>query len=203
VLRREPRSGARPIAGRDWLEEEVDGLKLRASGEAFFQVNTALTPALVGTALDMAQIHPGQRALDLFCGVGLFSVAMARQGATVLGIEANVGAVQDAGVNAQQNGVGGEFRAGDAARVLRRLIQERNTDWDVVLLDPPRAGAAECLGDLMALQPQRIVYVSCDPAPLARDIKGLRERYRLAAAVPVDLFPQTSHVETVAHLERI
>jgi 23S rRNA (uracil1939-C5)-methyltransferase len=170
VLRREPRSGAKLLIGRDWIEEEVAGLKLRTSGEAFFQVNTALTPTLVETALSMAQIRPGQRALDVFCGVGLFSLAMAQRGASVLGIEANAGAVRNAGFNAQQNGLGGEFRAGDAARELRRLIKEGQTGWDVVLLDPPRAGAADCLDALTTLNPQRIVYVSCDPATLARDI---------------------------------
>jgi len=199
VMRREPKSTAKPIAGRDWLEETVLGIRLRATGDAFFQINSALTPTLVETALGMAQIEHGQRALDLYCGVGLFSLAMARQGAQVLGIEAHSGAVRDAQFNALQNGLTAEFKAGDAAKLLSRAAGS----WDVVLLDPPRAGAAECLEALLKIGPQRIVYVSCDPATLARDLGNLREQYRLVEAVPVDLFPQTAHVETVALLQRI
>jgi 23S rRNA (uracil1939-C5)-methyltransferase len=202
VLRRTPKAQAKLLSGREWLEEDVNGIRLRAGGEAFFQINSALTPALVDTAMAMAGIGQGQRALDLFCGVGLFSLAMARLGAHVLGIEANRGAVRDAQFNAQQNGLHAEFRAGDAAQLLQSVTREKSTGWDVVLLDPPRAGAAECLGAVMKLQPQRIVYVSCDPATLARDLGVLKERYEVVEAVPVDLFPQTAHVESVVSLVR-
>ena len=186
------------IEGRDWLEEEVNDLRLRVTGAGFFQVNTFLTPTLVETALNFADAQPENRALDVFCGVGLFALSLARRGAAVLGLEANPHAVQDAIFNAAQNGLQAEFKAGDAAKTLHHLKPE----WNIALLDPPREGAAACLAPLARLRPRRIVYVSCDPATLARDVKALaRSGYHLRAAVPLDLFPQTAHVETVACLE--
>jgi 23S rRNA (uracil1939-C5)-methyltransferase len=152
----------------------------------------------------LAAVQPGFRALDLFSGVGVFALSMSRSGAHVTGIEENPAAVRDAKGNADRNGLRGDFIAGDAARVLRRLASgSLGKRWDVVLLDPPRAGAAACVVELARVRPRRIVYVSCDPATLARDIKTLMEQgYRLEEAVPLDLFPQTAHVETVAHLVR-
>jgi 23S rRNA (uracil1939-C5)-methyltransferase len=191
VLRREPRTHAQLLAGRDWLEEDVDDLRLRVSGDGFFQVNTALTPALLQTALRFADVQPGQHALDLFCGVGLFSLGLARAGACVTGIEQNGRAVADARSNAQLNGCEADFLIGDAAETLRRYRKQNANRVDVVLLDPPRAGASQCLDDIAMLAPRRIVYVSCDPATLARDVKQLATlNYRLSKAVPLDLFPR-------------
>jgi 23S rRNA (uracil1939-C5)-methyltransferase len=208
VLRREPRRDACLISGRDWIEESVTlpssspraALQLRATGEAFFQVNTPLVPQLVATALSMAAIEPGQRALDLFCGVGLFGLAMAAHGARVTGIEASRGAVRDAQANTRRNGLEASFVEGASGATLKPLGRE---EWDVALLDPPRAGAAAYLAGLLELRPRRIVYVSCDPATLARDIASLSlGGYNLVEAAPLDIFPQTAHVETVARLER-
>jgi 23S rRNA (uracil1939-C5)-methyltransferase len=166
-------------------------------------VNTALTPTLLQRALEFAAVEPGEQTLDLFCGVGLFSLGLAQAGAHVTGIEQNKRAILDARGNAQRNGYKVDFITGDAAQVLRRYRAKNPRGVDLVLLDPPRAGAAECLNDIAALSPKRIVYVSCDPATLARDVKRLTALgYRLSEAVPLDLFPQTSHVETVARLER-
>jgi 23S rRNA (uracil1939-C5)-methyltransferase len=189
----------RVLSGRDWLEETVDGLSFRVTGDGFFQVNASLTPMLVQTALRLARLEPAFRVLDLYCGVGLFSLSMARTGAPVVGIEANPQAIRDARGNSERNGLSARFVEGDAARALRR--PQFKPDFDVALLDPPRAGAADCVRELLRLKPRRIVYVSCDPATLARDIKTLSETYRLAEVVPLDLFPQTAHVETVARLE--
>jgi 23S rRNA (uracil1939-C5)-methyltransferase len=204
VLRRittASRSSLQIISGRDWLEEELCNLRLRVGGEGFFQINTALTPTLVETALRLAQLQPGERVLDLFCGVGLFTLAAAQRGALASGIEANGAAVASAHENAQLNGLKAEFYEGDAARTLqrRRFWEGR---WNVVLLDPPRAGAATCVPPLLRMRPQRIVYVSCDAATLARDVKQLcKGGYTLRQAVPLDMFPQTAHVETVAQLD--
>ncbi|HEX8235908.1 MAG TPA: 23S rRNA (uracil(1939)-C(5))-methyltransferase RlmD [Abditibacteriaceae bacterium] len=189
------------LAGRDWLEEELCGLRLRVAGEGFFQINSALTPVLVETALRLAQLEPGHRVLDLFCGVGLFTLAVAQRGAVVSGVEANGAAVISARENAQRNQLDAKFYEGDAARTMQRR-QFAGARWDVVLLDPPRAGAATCVPPLLRLRPRRIVYVSCDPATLARDVKLLcKGGYVLRQAVPLDMFPQTAHVETVAQLE--
>lgn len=206
--------------GRDWLEETVSGLRLRVTGDGFFQVNTALTPALLETALRLAEAGPGQRVLDAFCGVGLFSLALARAGADVTGIEVSRAAVRDARDNAARNALPAAFREGDAAREMNRLAHRaqnlkassrrapgkpaREPPPEIVLLDPPRAGAAACVPALLRLRPRRIVYVSCDPATLARDVRALSAGgYRLARAVPLDLFPQTAHVETVAQLDLV
>lgn len=212
--------------GRDWIEEDVGGLRLRATGDSFFQINTSLTPTLVETALRFAQVKAGSPAIDLFCGVGLFTLALARAGALVVGIEEHPGAVRDARGNIVRNNLRASFVQGDAARELRRLaasnaLEKKNAKRmstasassqefakalrgrrpDVLLLDPPRAGAAACIEPIALLRPHRIVYVSCDPATLARDVKALAAHgYRVDCAAPFDLFPQTSHVETVALL---
>lgn len=199
VLRREPRGVAKVLLGRDWLEDEVLGLRLRVTGEGFFQINTSLIANLVETAMQALDPQSGERILDLFCGVGLFALFAARSGAEVLGIETNPQAIRDARGNAKHNGFGIDFKVGEAARELAKL---QAGAWDKVLLDPPRDGARECLSELLRLQPKRIVYVSCDAATLARDLKVLSEQYQLMRATPLDMFPQTAHVETVAMLER-
>ncbi len=198
VLRQNEKSAARVLDGRDWLQENVDGLQLRVTGGGFFQVNSSITPALLQTVRRLANVQNGQRALDLFCGVGLFALDMARGGAQVLGVESGHQAVRDAKNNAQRNNLAAEFVSGDAARALKSVSFRP----DLVVLDPPRAGASTCLPQLLRLQPQKLVYVSCDAATLARDVAQLKGEYRLQEVVPLDLFPQTSHVETVALLER-
>lgn len=218
ILRREPRSNPRVLSGRGWLEERVEGLSLRVDADGFFQVNPHLTPALVRSVLRWAQVEAGQRALDVFCGVGLFALALARAGARVLGLEIDREAVRRAEGNTRALGrslapslapslgeeqapIEAEFRAGDAEAALQVLAQSGET-FDVVVLDPPREGAWECIGPILRLRPQRIVYVSCDPQTLARDLAALREEYELRGVETFDLFPQTSHVECIVALER-
>ncbi len=206
VLRRTARDATVSICGRDWLEETVDGLRLRVTGDGFFQVNSPMTPQLLQTALRLAEVRAGERVLDAFCGVGLFALALARKGARVLGIEQNAQAIENAIFNARQNGLEAEFTSGDVAQVLRQRARNRRgvEKFDVVLLDPPRAGAASCLSEIAHLAPRRIVYVSCDAATLARDVRALALLgYVLKRAIPLDFFPQTAHVETVARLERV
>ncbi|MBW3635297.1 MAG: 23S rRNA (uracil(1939)-C(5))-methyltransferase RlmD [Armatimonadetes bacterium] len=199
VLARGPKSEAKRVWGRDWLVERANGLDFRVSGEAFWQVNAEISPLLALGALELAEVKAGQRALDLFCGAGFFALHLARSGADVMGIETHRGAIRDAIWNAKNAGLKAQFRAGDAARELGRF---KRGDFDLILLDPPRAGAAACLESLQRIAPQRIVYVSCDPATLARDAKTLCGGYVLRRALAFDLFPQTAHVETVALFER-
>ncbi len=210
ILRREPRAEPRVLHGRDWLEERVEGLDLRVDADGFFQVNPHLTPSLVQSVLRQAQAQSGQRALDVFCGVGLFALALAREGAHVLGLEIDRGAVRRAEGNARalmrsleegQAPINVEFRAGDAAQALQ-VLAEAGERFDLVVLDPPREGAWECIEPILKLRPQRIVYVSCDPQTLSRDLAALREHYELRAIETFDLFPQTSHVECIVALER-
>lgn len=204
VLQRGPRedvfTASRTVSGRDWLVESVNGLELRVHGEAFFQVNRALTPQLVATALELAEAGPGTRALDIYCGAGLFALSLARAGARVTGVEAHQGAVVDARNNAERLGLPATFIVGDAGREMEKFSPG---EFNRVLLDPPRAGAAECVPGILKLAPERMVYVSCDPATLARDVKAFTGAgYELKRAVPLDMFPQTAHVETVVLLTR-
>ena len=200
VLALAPRGEAKLLWGRDFLMESVNDLEFRVSGAGFWQVNPEMSPLLARAALEMCEVKPGETALDLFCGAGLFALHMAREGARVTGIEFGAGAVRDAIWNAKHNNLSAQFRAGDAARALKRFGRG---DFDLVLLDPPRAGALDCLDSLLEIAPRRIVYVSCDPATLARDAKVLcRGGYCLSRAIPFDLFPQTAHVEVVARFDR-
>lgn len=180
----------------------VGGFSYQVSPESFFQVNTAVAQLLAGEALRALALQPGEAVLDLYCGAGLFTLpaaaAVAGQGGRVLGIEANGSAAQDARRNLAAYGHASILTA-TVENALARA-QVTSTRWDAVLLDPPRKGVErEALARVVALQAARIVYVSCDPATLARDAAILSEAgYRMVYAQPFDMFPQTAHVETVA-----
>jgi 23S rRNA (uracil1939-C5)-methyltransferase len=194
--------GVKPLIGEPWIVEEVAGRRYRVSAESFFQVNTAAAEALVAVVTQYAQLRPNDVLLDAYCGVGLFALSLAGLAAEVIGIESSPSACEDFA-----------FNAGDAANVTLHegaveevllVLRSQRQHVDVVVMDPPRAGAGpEVIRELAALGPRRIVYVSCDPATLARDAVDLASvGYRLIEAQPVDLFPQTYHVETVALWER-
>ena len=200
VLQRGPREAPRVIAGQGYLVEHVAGLELRCSGDTFFQVNPEVTGPMVRTVTELAELERGQSALDLFCGVGLFALALARAGGRVTGIESHPAAVADAIHNAGANRLKAAFRAGDALGEVDRFAPGT---FPVVVLDPPRAGAAGIAAKLARLAPNRLVYVACDPATLARDARALQELgFRAERAIPFDLFPQTAHVETVVSFSR-
>ncbi len=194
----------RLLWGRDWLEEELLGLTFRLSVPSFFQVNRAQAETLYRTALDFAGLAGGETALDLYCGVGGISLCLARRAGRVIGAEAVPQAVEDARENAARNGIeNAAFFCGDAGETAARL-KERGARPQVVVADPPRRGLApEVPGLLAGLSPERIVYVSCDPATLGRDVKRFGELgYSAVKARAVDLFPRTAHVETVCLLTR-
>jgi 23S rRNA (uracil1939-C5)-methyltransferase len=149
--------------------------------------------------MTLGAFAPGMRFLDLYCGAGNFALPIARRGAVVEGVEQSTIAVDAARENAVRLGLAGATFA--AARVRDALAARPAGALDVVVLDPPRAGAADALRALAALRAPRILYVACDPATLARDVRGLATGgYRAVRIVPVDLFPQTYHIETVAEL---
>ncbi len=180
------------------LAEQIGDLKFQPGAFDFFQVNSSLTPQLVQTAMQMADAKKGQRVLDLFCGTGLFGVFMAHAKARVDGVDLK----EHLSANARLNGLNARGIRANAARFLQRAVKN-NEKYDVILLDPPREGAAECLESLVELAPARLVYVSCDPATLSRDAKFLAaHNFPLQRAVPLDMFPQTAHVETVALFEK-
>ena len=190
--------------GRDWLEEELCGLTFRLSVPSFFQINRAQTERLYGVALDFAGLTGTERVLDLYCGIGTISLALAKRAKSVIGAEIVPQAIGDAKENARRNGIqNAEFFCGDAGAVAQKLSAE-GLRPQVITVDPPRKGLGpEVPAILASMAPERIVYVSCDPATLARDVKRLEELgYRVVRAQAVDLFPRTAHVETIVLLQR-
>jgi 23S rRNA (uracil1939-C5)-methyltransferase len=177
----------------------VDGLSLQVSRGTFTQVNPAANQALIAAVLELGRFQKEQRVIELYCGAGNFSVPIARRVSSLIGIESVFDAVADARANAARAGVANaQFIHASAQAGVRQLLQ-KGTRCEVVVLDPPRIGAAEVMAELPCFAVRTIVYVSCDPTTLARDVRQLQQHgYRLQAAQPIDLFPQTFHIETVA-----
>src|SRR5262245_58808990 len=175
------------------------GLVLEVPADVFTQVNPAANLLLVETVVSLAEVRAGTRVLDLYSGAGNFAFPLARRGAEVLGVERTPRAVAAADANATRLGLArARFQAHDVVAALRTL---EPGSFDLVILDPPRAGARAAIPGILALRATRILYVSCDPATLARDLRELvAGGYRLARTVPIDVFPQTFHIETVSLL---
>jgi len=192
----------RLLWGRDYLEDDLCGLTFRLSVPSFYQVNRDQAEVLYGRALDFAGLTGTETVLDLYCGIGTITLVLARRAKQVYGAEVVPEAIRDARANAARNGVdNAEFFCGDAGDAAR-MLAERGVRPDVICVDPPRKGLArEVVETITAMGPARLVYVSCDPATLARDVKLLTERgYVLRRAEAADLFPRTGHVETVCCL---
>ena len=191
--------------GQNWLEEELCGHTFRLSVPSFFQINRAQTEVLYRRALDFAGLTGEETVVDLYCGIGTISLTLADHARRVIGVEVVPQAVADARANAARNGLANKtrFECGDASALAARLEGE-GIRPDVVVVDPPRKGlAADVVDTIARMGPARVVYVSCDPATLARDVG----RFRPLGYVPlrteaVDLFPRTAHVETVLLLVR-
>jgi 23S rRNA (uracil1939-C5)-methyltransferase len=177
----------------------VEDLSLRVSPGTFTQVNPVGNRMLVAALLRLCGFQKEQRVIELYCGAGNFSLPIARRVSSLVGVESVLDAVVDARVNAARAGVANvQFLHAPVRAGVHQLVQKK-TQCEVVVLDPPRAGAAEVIAELPRLAAQSIAYISCDPATLARDVRQLRRAgYGLRVAQPVDLFPQTYHVETVA-----
>lgn len=175
---------------------------LITTGEAFTQVNLAQNLRLVAAAVALAAPLPGEEALDLYCGLGNLSLPLSAAGARVLGVDLDPAAVRQAEANARRLRSGALFAADDAAAAVTALARAGRR-FPLVVLNPPRTGARETVERLAALVPRRVVVVSCDPATLARDAAVLGAHgYRLDVVQPIDIFPQTAHVETVALFSR-
>ena len=195
----------RTLWGRDWLEEELCGHSFRLSVPSFFQINRAQTKVLYRRALDFAGLTGGETVVELYCGIGTISLTMAERAGQVIGVEVVPQAVEDAKENARRNGLEDKtrFECGDASELAARLEAE-GVRPDVVVVDPPRKGLAPEVVDTVArMAPERVVYVSCDPATLARDVKRFGALgYVPVRAEAVDLFPRTAHIETAALLSK-
>ena len=194
----------RTLWGEDFLSDTLCGLTFRLSVPSFYQVNPAQTEVLYGKALEFAGLTGAETVLDLYCGIGTISLVMARKAGMVWGAEVVPQAVDDAIANARRNHIeNARFLCADAGEAARYLEGE-GVRPDVVCVDPPRKGLAEDVVDTIAdMGPERVVYVSCDPGTLGRDVKRFAGRgYTLKKAVAVDMFPRTAHVETVVLLSK-
>lgn len=190
--------------GSQTIKDRLGSLHFHISPRSFFQVNTRQAELLYGKALEFAQLTGRETVIDAYCGTGTITLFLAQKARQVYGIEIVKPAIRDAIKNARDNNVrNAEFIVGDATEVMPRLYRE-GVRADVVVVDPPRAGCTETvLRTFAKMQPERIVYVSCNPATLARDIGILDELgYRAEKIQPVDMFPQTAHVECVALIHR-
>ena len=192
------------LFGPGYIEDTLCGLTFRLSPRSFYQVNHHQAQRLYETAISLAGITKNDTVLDLYCGVGTITLAMAGSAGKVIGVEVIPQAVEDAKDNARRNGItNAEFFCGDAGQAALEL-EKNGVCPDVVVVDPPRKGlSADTIEALHRMAPRRIVYVSCDPATLARDVALLKERgYRLTSATAADLFPRCAHVETVVLLSK-
>lgn len=194
----------RTLWGRDWLDDTMCGLTFRLSVPSFYQVNTPQAEVLYERAVEFAGLTGRETVLDLYCGAGTISLVMARNAGMVYGAEIVPEAIENAKENAARNGIGhAEFFCADAGEAAQRMAKE-GVRPDVISVDPPRKGLSpEVIDAIVSMAPERVVYVSCDPATLGRDVKRLTERgYVLRQAEAVDLFPRTAHVETVVWMTR-
>jgi 23S rRNA (uracil1939-C5)-methyltransferase len=193
------------IKGPAVLEEELSGLRFRISPDAFFQTNTEMAERLYREAADLAALSGREKVLDLFCGIGTIALVLALDAGEVWGVELVEEAVRDAIENAKLNGIDNtRFYAGDVRLVMRELLEQSGSP-DVIVVDPPRAGLSQkVVRRIIEAEAQRIVYVSCNPTTLAPNARQLVDDggYKLKSVRPVDMFPQTPHIECVALLER-
>ena len=193
-----------PLYGDGTITDTLCGLQFRLSAPAFYQVNHAQAERLYEKAVQLAGLTGNETVLDLYCGTGTITLCLARHAKKAIGVEIVPQAIEDAKFNAAQNGMeNAEFFCMDAGQAAK-MLADRRTRPDVIVVDPPRKGvSADVIEAISAMAPQRIVYVSCDPATLARDLKLLTAAgYTLQTAEAFDLFPRCAHVETVVLLSR-
>lgn len=190
--------------GSDTITDSLLGLDFRISPHSFYQINPAMTEKLYAKALEYAELSENENVMDIYCGIGTISLCAAKKAKHVMGVEIVERAIEDARENAAANGISNaDFYASSAEEIVPELI-EKGEKPDVVILDPPRKGSDEkTLSAVVTAKPERIVYVSCNPATLARDVKFLSENgYGLTSACGFDMFPNTVHVETVVLMSR-
>ena len=193
------------LYGPGYIEDTLCGLNFRLSARSFYQVNHAQAQRLYETAIAMAGITKNDLVLDLYCGVGTITLAMASAAGKVMGVEVVPQAIEDARDNARRNGIeNAEFFCADAGAAALEL-EQKGIRPDIITVDPPRKGLnSDAIEAIDRMNPKRLVYISCDPATLARDTALLKERgFRLEKTIAADLFPRCSHVETVCLLSKL
>lgn len=195
-----------PLWGETTIRDYIGDICYRISPLSFYQVNPVQTKKLYDTALEYAGLTGEETVWDLYCGIGTISLFLAQRAKMVYGVEIVPQAIEDAKFNAELNGIkNAEFYVGKAEEALPEMYEKEGVYADVIVVDPPRKGCDETLlATMVQMQPKRIVYVSCDSATLARDLKYLcAEGYAVARVQPVDMFPQGVHVETVVLLSKL
>ncbi len=192
------------IYGNGYIYDELLGYKFKISPMSFYQVNHIQTEKLYSKAIEYANLSGNETIFDLYCGIGTIGICASKGAKKLYGIETIPQAIEDAKENARINKIiNAEFFVGDVEKELPRFIEKRNIVPDVIFIDPPRKGCEkEALETILEIKPKRIVYISCNPATLVRDIKLLSDKYVTKEISPVDMFPYTSHVECVCVLNR-
>ena len=184
------------IYGDDTIEEKLLGIDYKISPESFFQINGPATEKLYKKAIDYLDPREEDKIYDLYCGVGSISLSVAKEGPEVIGIEIVESAVEDARENAEKNNIKARFVHGPAEESIEKLWEEEKISPNKIILDPPRKGLDEKLVNFLKENPvERLVYISCNPATQARDLKSLKEVYKVEKISLVNLFPNTAHVE--------
>ena len=192
------------LYGKGFIRDELCGCTFRISPKSFYQVNPVQTEVLYQTAIDYAQLTGKETIIDAYCGIGTISLIAAKHAKKVIGVELNGDAVKDAKINAKENNISNaEFYKGDAGEFMVKMA-ENGQKADVVFMDPPRSGSDEkFMSSVVKLNPKRVVYVSCGPDTLARDLKYFSKNgYKVKKIQPVDMFPFTEHCETVCLLTK-
>lgn len=192
------------IYGPGYIRDILCGCTFRISPKSFYQVNPVQTEILYQTAIEYAGLTGKETVIDAYCGIGTIGLVAARKAGKVIGVELNKDAVRDARINAKENAIkNARFYQGDAGDFMVSMA-DAGEKADVVFMDPPRAGSTqEFLSSAVKLQPSRIVYVSCNPETLARDLKYLvKNKYQVKKIQPVDMFPFTEHIETIVLLSK-
>lgn len=191
----------RILMGKGFIVDELCGIKFQISAKSFYQINPVQTEKLYSLAIEKAQLTGNEEILDAYCGIGTIGLVAAKNAKSVIGVEIVEEAIKDAKNNAKINNISNvDYYAEDASKFILDLVQ-KNKKLDVVFIDPPRKGSDKIfLDSLMKLKPNKIIYISCDPSTLARDVAYLSKMYDVKSVTPVDMFPMTFHVETIVLL---
>jgi len=192
------------LFGEGWIEDTIFDCTFRISPKSFYQVNPVMTAKLYGKAIEYMGLSGNETVIDAYCGTGTIGILASKKAGKVIGVELNADAVHDAKFNAKRNGIENiDFYTADASDFMVEMAKS-GEKADVVIMDPPRAGSdRRFMSSVITLSPERVVYVSCNPETLARDLKFFAQNgYRTRHIQPVDMFPHTNHVEVVCYLSR-
>ncbi|CAK7035397.1 23S rRNA (uracil(1939)-C(5))-methyltransferase RlmD [Tissierella sp.] len=193
------------LYGKGYIEDILCGVKFQISAKSFYQVNPIQTEVLYNKAMEMAKLKGNETVIDAYCGIGTIALIVSRKVKNVIGVEVNKDAIKDAIKNAKQNNIKNAYFYNDDAGDFMVKLANENKNIDLVIMDPPRSGSDEkFLSSLVKLSPAKVVYISCNPVTQERDLRYLvKNGYKVMEIQPVDMFPQTAHVETVVLMSRV